>query len=62
MTKKKNYFSGGLAVLMCFFAWPVFAQQHVPEPDAQEFLRQQERERVLREQLQTSPDVRLERP
>lgn len=62
MTKKKNYFSGGLAVLMCSCVWPVFAQQHVPEPDAQEFLRQQERERVLREQLQTSPDVRLERP
>ena len=31
-------------------------------PDAQELLRQQERERALREQQEQTPDVRLESP
>jgi len=38
------------------------AQTPSAESAAQELLRQQERERVLRQQQETSPDVRLERP
>lgn len=59
---KKTVHSRILLPLVLCLAWPVFAQQSRPEPDAQEFLRQQERERALREQQQTTPDVRLERP
>lgn len=61
MTKKTVHPRILLPLLLCL-AWPALAQQSRPEPDAQEFLRQQERERVLREQQQTTPDVRLERP
>ncbi|KFA39370.1 membrane protein, partial [Xanthomonas vasicola pv. musacearum NCPPB 4384] len=35
--------------------------QQINDPAAQELLRQQERERVLREQQEARPDVRLER-
>jgi hemolysin activation/secretion protein len=41
-------------------AAPAAAQQ-MTDAAAQELLRQQERERVLREQQETRPDVRLER-
>jgi hemolysin activation/secretion protein len=37
------------------------AAQQAGDPAAQELLRQQERERVLREQQEQRPDVRLER-
>ncbi len=50
--------SGGGLVLLCM-AFSVAAQQ-VGDPGAQELLRQQERERVLREQQESRPDVRLE--
>lgn len=44
---------------------PAQAQEQIPTPDerisAQELLRQQERERQLREQQEARPDVRLER-
>ncbi|MGL5631737.1 MAG: ShlB/FhaC/HecB family hemolysin secretion/activation protein, partial [Azovibrio sp.] len=59
---KKTVHIRTLLPLVFCLAWPAFAQQSRPEPDAQEFLRQQERERVLREQQQSTPDVRLERP
>lgn len=48
---------GGLVLLgMAFSA----AAQQVGDPGAQELLRQQERERALREQQESRPDVRLE--
>ncbi|AJQ84985.1 ShlB/FhaC/HecB family hemolysin secretion/activation protein [Xanthomonas oryzae pv. oryzae] len=48
------------AVLIAGATQQVSAQQ-VNDPAAQELLRQQERERVLREQQEARPDVRLER-
>ena len=48
--------------LLSGFAYPVAAQTlNVPDTAAQELLRQQERERLLRQQ-QEPPDVRLSRP
>lgn len=48
---------GGLVLLGMAFS---VAAQQVGDPGAQELLRQQERERVLREQQESRPDVRLE--
>lgn len=48
------------AVLIAGATQQVSAQQ-ITDPAAQELLRQQERERVLREQQEARPDVRLER-
>ena len=47
-----------LAAAVALICTPVHAQQ-LPAPD-QELLRQQERERALREQLETRPDARLQ--
>lgn len=47
-----------LAAAVALTCTPVHAQQ-LPAPD-QELLRQQERERALREQLETRPDARLQ--
>lgn len=47
-----------LAAAVALISTPVHAQQ-LPAPD-QELLRQQERERALREQLETRPDARLQ--
>lgn len=49
----------GGGVLLLGMAFSAAAQQ-VGDPGAQELLRQQERERVLREQQESRPDVRLE--
>ena len=43
-------------------AWAQPAPQSLPGMRADEFQRQQERERALREQQETTPDVRLQRP
>ena len=48
---------GGLVLLGMAFS---VAAQLVGDPGAQELLRQKERERVLREQQESRPDVRLE--
>lgn len=50
----------GWSLMLAVAAWPATAQQ-AGDPAAQELLRQQERERVLREQQEQRPDVRLER-
>lgn len=50
----------GWSLMLAVAAWPVSAQQ-LGDPAAQELLRQQERERVLREQQEERPDVRLDR-
>lgn len=49
-----------ILVLICLYVLPISAQ--VQDRATQELLRQQERERVLREQLETTPDSRLQRP
>lgn len=53
-------------VLLVFFfiqSTSSYAQGLAPvEPGAQEFNRQQEREHLLRQQQETRPDIRLERP
>ncbi|WP_418128013.1 ShlB/FhaC/HecB family hemolysin secretion/activation protein [Thermithiobacillus tepidarius DSM 3134] len=57
---------GGAALALCLAclqpAW-AWAEVVLPEEAAnQEFLRQQERERALRQQQEQTPDVRLQRP
>lgn len=42
--------------------FPIASQGQAPGSPAQELLRQQERERVLREQQETTPDVRMQMP
>jgi hemolysin activation/secretion protein len=56
---------GGGSVALCMWALPmsIALAQTAPTPkNAQELLRQQERERALRAQQEGAPDVRLERP
>ncbi|AOA70679.1 outer membrane hemolysin activator protein [Stenotrophomonas rhizophila] len=49
-----------LAVAVAIACLPAAAVAQVAGPSDQELLRQQERERVLREQQETTPDVRLQ--
>ncbi len=49
-----------LAVAVAIACLPAAAGAQVAGPSDQELLRQQERERVLREQQETTPDVRLQ--
>lgn len=49
-----------LAVTVAIACLPAAAGAQVAGPSDQELLRQQERERVLREQQETTPDVRLQ--
>lgn len=52
-----------LALHVIFAAFPLAAQTlNVPDAAAQELLRQQERDRLLRKQQEPTPDVRLARP
>src|SRR5262245_29231545 len=51
---------GALVLATCGASWAM-AQGTAADIDLQERLRQQERERALREQLERSPDVRLPR-
>lgn len=62
MKERKNRPYRRLAAFLCIVCGPfpqVWAQQ--ADRAAQELLRQQERERALREQQESTPDVRLER-
>ncbi|EHP37515.1 hemolysin activation/secretion protein, partial [Cupriavidus basilensis OR16] len=52
--------SCGLACGLLVF--PLASQGQAPGSAAQELLRQQERERVLREQQESTPDVRVPMP
>jgi hemolysin activation/secretion protein len=52
---------GILTTLFGFAAVPTFAQS-LPDPAAQQELREQQRERARREELERRPDVRLPRP
>lgn len=52
-----------LGWVICGLLAPILSvQAQAPDSAAQELLRQQERERVLREQQEAAPDVRLQRP
>jgi hemolysin activation/secretion protein len=54
-----------MLALLAFATCHVYAQQVVPvvpSTSAEEFIRQQERERVLRQQQEATPDVHLPRP
>ena len=55
--RKRVVLSGFLLLAPIAAGWA-----QVTDPATQELLRQQERERVLREQQETTPDVRLQRP
>lgn len=50
------------AAVACVLMPAAFAQSPEEDGAAREFLRQQERERELRQQQETRPDVRLDRP
>jgi hemolysin activation/secretion protein len=53
-----------LVLLLFFVQWPSAHSQGLapPDPGAQELNRQQERERLLRQQQERTPDIRLELP
>jgi hemolysin activation/secretion protein len=55
--------ASGIALALSTYVTPVSAQSIIgPQAPAQELLRQQDRERALREQQETTPDVRLSQP
>lgn len=58
----RNKYSLGLSISIGLLSASVFAATPTDQSNQQELIRQQERENVLRQQQEQTPDVRLEQP